>query len=108
MSVPAAPFKAIVGSGQKITVPNGSSSAAASCTAFGVNTYAIAISLAYAATATGALVAISPAGANAATATADILIKTTDFPVVLGCAPGDKLRVYGLAAGTLYLTEMTH
>lgn len=79
-----------------------------SCTAFGTETYAIAVSLAYAATATGALLAISPGGANAATATADILIKTTNFPVILGCAPGDKVRAYGLAAGTLYVTEMTH
>lgn len=75
--------------------------------AVGAQTYAVAISLAPASTATGALVRITRAG-TAATATGDYFVKTTDQPQILGCAPGDTVSVYALAAGTAYLTELTH
>jgi hypothetical protein len=97
------------GSGQSLAVSSGSSSTFANAlNALGDNqTRAFLISLAPTATATGALVKVSQAG-TAATATSDILIKTTDPPLLLECAPGDKVSCYGLAACTAYLCEMTH
>lgn len=101
------PWRPIAGTGQSITVPAGSSSAAASCAAFGASTRAIAVSLQPTATATWANISISQAGATAATATGDLCIKTTDPPLIVGAFQGDKLRVYGGAAATLILTELT-
>lgn len=102
---PLSPWKPIPGSGQSLSVSNGSSSTFAN--AVGTQTRGVQLSLAPTATATGCLVRISQAG-TAATATLDLLIKTTDPPLVVGCAPGDKVSAFGLAACTLYLTEMTH
>ncbi len=100
------PWKVIAGSGQSLSVSNGSS--ATFTNKVGSQTYAIAISLAPTATATSANVKISQAG-TAASATQDIQIKTTDPPLILGCNPGDKVSVWGLgAASTAYLTELTH
>ena len=102
---PISPWKVIQGSGQSLGVNSGSSTTFTN--AVGTSTYAIAISLAPTASATGALVRIAKAG-TAATASTDILIKTTDPPLVLGVSPGDKVSCYGLAACTAYLTELTH
>ncbi len=99
-----APWRPIFGSGQSLAVSSGASSTFSN--AVGSQTYAIALSLAPTATATGCLVSISHAG-TAATATHDILIKTTDPLRVFACGPGDKVSAYGLAACTLYLTELT-
>lgn len=95
-----APWRAIEGSGQALTVPNGST---VTSTAVGSQTYAVLLSVI-----TGnCLVRISKAG-NAATTTTDVLVKTTDPPIVLSIRPGEKVSAYGLAAGTLYMCEMTH
>lgn len=108
-----APWRPISGSGQSLALNNGSDAHFTNAVGVGAlaqagqQTRAIALSLAPAATAAACLVAISNSGA-AATATSDILIKTTDPPLILMCSPGDKVHAWGLAAGlTLYLTELT-
>lgn len=54
------------------------------------------------------MVTISKAGI-AATASGDTLIKATDPPLRVGCAPGDKIHAWGLGTGvTLYAIEMTY
>lgn len=102
---PQSPWRVIDGSGQSLAVSNGASSTFTN--KVGTETRGIAISLAPTATAAGALVRIDPAG-TAASATTDILIKTTDPPLILGVTPGDKVSVWGLAAVTAYLTELSH
>jgi hypothetical protein len=69
----------------------------------GSETYAVRLSAI-----TGNVVVTIANGGKAATATKDVLIKSTDDPVVLGCAPGDKVSAWGLAAATLYIVEMSH
>lgn len=108
--LPQSPWRIIDGSGQSLSVGSGSSSTftnAVGAAALGGETRAIALSLAPTATATGALVRIIKAG-TAATASLDLLIKTTDPPLILAVTPGDKVSCYGLAACTAYLTELTH
>lgn len=102
------PWRPIPGSGQSLAVGSGSSSTFTNKMGLNTNyqTHAIMLSLAPTATATGCLVKISQAG-TAATATLDILVKTTDPPLALSVAPGDQISAYGLAACTLYLTEIT-
>lgn len=95
---PISPWKVKDGSGQ--TVPY-TLSGTASSTAVGAQTYAVSLSCI-----TGNCVV--RIGANAATATKDVLLKSTDPARVLGCAPGDKVNVFGIAAGTLYMAELTH
>lgn len=51
-------------------------------------------------------VRINAAG-TAASASQGALLKSTDYPQVFLCAPGDKVEIYGVAAGTLYLDELT-
>ncbi|HTO43135.1 MAG TPA: hypothetical protein VML56_03590 [Burkholderiales bacterium] len=105
-----APWKPIPGSGQSLAVGSGSSSTftnAVGAITGSTAMHAIALSLAPTATATGALIKISQAG-TAATATSDILIKTTDPPLIVAVAPGDKVSAYGLAACTCYLTELSN
>jgi len=46
-------------------------------------------------------------GGTAASATQGALLKTTDYPAIFLCAGGDKVEVFGVAAGTLYLDELT-
>lgn len=93
------PWKPIEGTGQALTVPNGSTVTSA---AVGANTYAIWLSVI-----TGnCLVRISHPG-TAASASTDMLIKTTDPGVWVGVMPGDKVSAWGLAAGTLYMCEGT-
>ena len=104
--VTTAPWRPIPGTGQSLALNNGSS--AKFTNAVGPQTRAISLSLAPAATASGCLVRISTAG-TAATATLDILVKTTDPPLILGCSPGDQVTAWGLAASlTLYLTELSN
>ena len=100
-----APWKVIPGTGQSLA--NAGSASSKFTNKVGTETRAIAISLAPTATPTGALVTITPAG-TASSATTDILVKTTDPPLILGCSPGDQVTVWGLAAVTAYLTELTH
>lgn len=102
---PQSPWKVIPGSGQSLA--NAGSASSSFTNAVGTETRAIAISLAPTATPTGALVTITNAGV-ASTASKDILVKTTDPPLILGCSPGDKVTVWGLAAVTAYLTELCH
>lgn len=100
-----APWKPIAGTGQSLGLSSGAS--AAFTNAVGLQTYAVYISLAPAATAAGAIFKLSQAG-TAASATLDILVKTTDPPLLVGCAPGDKITGWGLAAGlTAYIVELT-
>ena len=103
--LPQSPWRIIDGSGQSLAVGSGSSSTFTN--AVGSETRAIALSLASTATATGARVKIDKGG-TAATASQDLLIKTTDPPLIIGVSPGDKVSCYGLAACTAYLTELTH
>jgi hypothetical protein len=100
-----APWGPIAGSGQSLAVGSGSSSTFTN--AVGSETRAILLSLAPTATPTGALFRISQAG-TAATATLDLLVKTTDIPLVVRVSPGDKVSAFGLAACTAYLTELTN
>jgi|SRR5581483_1767590 len=97
-----APWRPVVGTGQKLTVPlTGNVTSAA----VGSQTRAILLSVI-----TGnCLVRITQAGTNAADSTGnfDALIKTTDIPLILACSPGDKVNAYGIAAGTLYMNELT-
>lgn len=101
-----APWRPIAGTGQSLALNNGSD--AGFTNAVGAQTRAIQLSLAPAATASGCLVKITQAG-TAATATTDILIKTTDTGLVIGCSPGDRVHAWGLAASlTLYMVELTN
>lgn len=103
--VPVSPWKLIDGSGQSATT--GIGAAAAITNPMGVETRAFAISLQPTATATAALVRVTNAG-TVATATQGILVKTTDDPLVIGCSPGDRISVFGIAAVTANVCELTH
>lgn len=94
------PVKPIVGKGQSLAFTNGASSTATN--AMGPQTYVVRLSGITA----NCCVRITNNGA-AATAT-DLLIKSTDDGIMLGCSPGDKVSAWGLGAGTLYIHEMTH
>lgn len=100
-----APWRPIPDSGQSLAVGSGSSSTFTN--AVGAQTRALWLSLAPTATPTGCLVTISHEG-EASTATQEFLVKTTDPPLIAGCSPGDQVSAYGLAACTLYLTEITN
>lgn len=104
---PLSPWKIIEGTGRSVAVANGSSTKDA--TAMGAQTRACQLTLAPQTTAMAATVTITNAGNEAATATKDLVLKSTDPPLVIGCAPGDQIQVWGLGAtGTLYITEMSH
>lgn len=102
---PVSPWKLIDGSGQ--TATTGVGTAVAITNPMGAETRAFAISLQPTATATAALVRVTNAG-TAATAIQGILIKTTDGPLVVGCSPGDRISVFGVAAVTANVCELTH
>ncbi len=93
-----APWKPILGSGQSAAFTSGAS--ATFTNPVGARTHAILISVITA----NCLVKL----ATAAAATSDILVKSTDGPLIIGCAPGDHVSVWGLGAGTAYLCELTH
>ncbi len=96
---PISPWRPIDGSGQSVSYTSGGTGTS---TAVSGETYAVQLSC------TGdCLVRISAQG-TAATATKDALLKATDPAIVLACPPGGKVSAYGLAAGDLYITEMTH
>jgi len=100
MAAPEAPVRLIDGATQVLTVPNAGNVTSA---AVGSQTYAVRLSVI-----TGnCLVRITHAG-TAATVSQGALIKTTDIGAIFACAPGDKVSAFGLAAGTLYLDELTH
>lgn len=99
-----APWKLIAGSGQTLAV---TTSSAGFTNVMGPETRAFAISLEPTVTATGATVRVT-AAALAATTAEGIFIKTTDGPLVVGCTPGEKVTVIGLAAATAHLVELTH
>ena len=44
---------------------------------------------------------------TAASSSQGALLKTTDPAATFLCSPGDKVEVYGIAAGTLYMDELT-
>jgi hypothetical protein len=102
-----APWKIIPGTGQSLAVSAGSS--ATFTNKVGTETYCVQLSFAPTATAASSncVVKISQAG-TAATAVLDLLVKGTDPPVYIACNPGDKVSAWGIVAGVLYLTEMTH
>lgn len=94
------PWRLVDGATQVLTVPNGGTVTSA---AFGAETNAIRVSVI-----TGnCLVRITKAG-TAATASQGALIKTTDIGAIFACGQGDKINAFGLAAGTLYVDELTH
>ena len=100
MSLTITPWKIIDGSGRTVAY---TTAGTASSSAVGAQTYAVYLSCI-----TGnCLVRINSPG-TAATASKDALVKTTDPPLILACGPGDKVNVYGIAAGTLYMCELTH
>lgn len=102
----SAPWKPIPGTGQVLALSNGAD--AGFTNAMGAQTRAIWLALEPAATASGCLITISQAG-TATTVSTDILLKTTDPGVVLGCSPGDKIHAWGLAASLkLHLCELTN
>jgi len=69
----------------------------------GAQTRAVALSVI-----TGNCVVTITSGGSAASASKDFLVKVSDPPLVLACSPGDKVSAWGLAAGTLYICELTH
>lgn len=100
--VTTAPWRPIPGTGQVLTVPLSGNVASA---AVGAQTRAVLLSVI-----TGnCTIRITQAGTNATNATGgfDALLKTTDPPLVLALSPGDKVNAFGIAAGTLYLNELT-
>ena len=95
-------WRPIVGSGRAVAIANGSNTT--DTVAMGTQTYACLVS----ATGSNCMITLQHGGV-AATATTDILLKTTDPPLLLACAPGDKISTYGLTTtGNVYVTEMTH
>lgn len=44
---------------------------------------------------------------TAASASQGALIKTTDLATIFLCGGGDKVEVFGIAAGTLYMDELS-
>lgn len=99
--VTTSPWKPIKNSGQSAALTSAANVQFAN--AVGPATQAVQISC----IGSNCLVRIDKAGA-AASATGDVLVKTTDGPVVLGCDPGDTVSAWGLGTGTVYLCEMTH
>jgi hypothetical protein len=92
-------YNIIPGSGRSFAASSGANTP--DTIAMGANTLAVQLSVI-----TGnCLVTLSNAGSKAATATKDVLLKMSDPPIRLKCAPGDKVSVWGLAAGTLYIVE---
>lgn len=67
----------------------------------GTETRALLISV----TTQNARIAISPGGQDAATA-ANLVIKATDPPVLVGCSPGDNVQALGSGA-VVTMTELT-
>lgn len=99
------PWRPIAGSGQSLALTAASTNYEFA-NAVSPQTYAVMISLAPAATAAYALVRTD---GSAATATTDVMIKTTDPPLVLTIAPNTKVNVWTSAAsGTAFLVELTH
>lgn len=93
------PWRPIAGSGQNITVGASSTQAA---NAIGDNAQAIQIST------TGTChVAI---GADPTAVGTDMLVKSTDDPLIVRVAPGEKVAVIqdGSSTGTCNIVEMTH
>lgn len=95
-----APWRLIDGSVQALTVPL---SGNVTSSAVGGQTRAVLLSVI-----TGnCTVRITNAG-TAATASQGTIIRTTDPPLPIACSPGDKINAWGIAAGTLYVTELTN
>lgn len=95
--VPISPMRPIAGTGQNLTL----GAASVSSTAFGSQTYAVFLS------ATGNC-HIRLGTAPTAVAT-DMLIKSTDHPIAIKVAPGEKIAVIqdGASTGTLNIIEAT-
>jgi hypothetical protein len=95
-------WRPIPGTGRKVT--SGSGSSVSDTVAMGKQTYAVQLS----ATTDPVVITIAQP-AVAATAAKDVLIKATDPPLLLACAPGDIISAYGIGgAGVLYIVEMSH
>lgn len=97
-----APWRPLAGSGQALTVPLSGNVTSA---AVGAETRAVRLTVI-----TGnCTIRITQAGTAATNTTGgfDCMLKTTDGPLLVGCSPGDKINAFGIAAGTLYLSELT-
>lgn len=95
-------WRPIAGTGRIVT--SGSGSSVTDSVAMGAQTYAC-----YLSAITDNVMITLQHGGVAATATTDMLLKTSDPPLILGCAPGDKIAAYGLGgAGVVYIVELTH
>ncbi len=93
------PWRPIDGSGQAIAYTLAGTAASAPV---GAHTYAVRLSCI-----TGnCMVRIN--NGKVATAALDVLLKTTDPAIELKIAPGQVVEVYGIAAGTLYMCELTY
>jgi len=98
MRTQPAPWRAQDGKTQVLTVPlNGT----VASSAVGAQTYAVMLSVI-----TGNCMVRVNQGI-AASASQGILVKTTDPPLVLACGATDKVEAFGIAAGTLYVNELT-
>lgn len=95
---PIAPWK--LGASQSLTV---GATAAAFTNNVGTHTQALMLSC----TGANIHVFVSPGGRDVATASTGTLIKSTDSPLILGCAPGDNINCFGSGA-TVSLTELSH
>lgn len=85
------------------------STATAAANVVGQQTYAVLVQLLYpdASVVSAAMVAVEHQAV--ASATHGQLVKSSDPPQVIGCAPGDTISVLGMDAetGSLYITELT-
>lgn len=96
--MPLSPPRAIPGTGQNLTV----GAASVSSTAVGSETHMVRLSATtncHVRTGNGTVTAVAT----------DMLVKTTDGPLIIGIGPGDKIAVIeDSAAGTLNIVEMTY
>lgn len=101
-----APFRPIAGTGQSLSLTSGT--AATFTNKMGLQTHAFVFKFSPGTTAYIGTLAISQAG-TAATASTDYPVASTDIPVIVGCAPGDKVSVYQASGSTqtAYLCELT-
>lgn len=99
--LPVSPWKLVRGSAQTVAI--GATSLGS--VAVGSQTRAILI---YASSSCHIRITPQASGSDPAVAT-DTFIPGAASPLVLGCSPGDIVKVIqDSAAGTLYITELTH
>lgn len=98
---PISPWKLQEGTAQTVAI----GAASLASTVFGTETRAL---LLYASASCHIRISNKTNAADPAVAT-DTFLPGAGSPLVLGCSPGDRIKVIqDSGAGTLYLTELTH